>query len=160
MKILRRKEEPTPPANAPRPAARPTPKILVRAAAPPKPEPPKISKEEEDRRKIGKLLEDLGVLGCDGSVDMAAAVEAAGFGVLQVRCTARLEGVQVSGCVVLPGLGVSRSAGVDMAAAVEAAGFGCCRCVVLPVWGACVTCCTAGFGVCASQQVCCMPDHR
>jgi hypothetical protein len=89
MKVLRRRDDAggssAPPAQYAAAAARPAaPKVLVRSAAAAKAAPPQLTKEEIDSKKVAQLLEALGVLGCDGSVDMAAAVGAAGFGTLQV----------------------------------------------------------------------------
>jgi hypothetical protein len=104
MKVVRRREEPngssggggakgagkggstaspgTAAAPSPQPAA--APKILFRAAGPAAPAAPKVSKEEAVSRKVAKLLGQLEVAYCDGSVDVVAAVEAAGFAALQV----------------------------------------------------------------------------
>jgi hypothetical protein len=91
MKIVRRRDEPgaAAPAAATKPAAPAaaggiTPKVLVRAAAP-----AKVSKEEEDSRKVAQLLGKLSLDGaCDGASDVKAAVAASGFGPLQVRTAA------------------------------------------------------------------------
>lgn len=80
MKVVRRREDPGAADAAPAASAKPAavaPKVLVRAAAP-----PKVSKEEEDSQKVAQLLGKLIVSGCDG--DVSAAVKASGFGALQV----------------------------------------------------------------------------
>jgi hypothetical protein len=71
-------------------APRAGPKILVRRAgqgdsiAGAAPKQPKLTKEQEDSKKVAALLGGLGIVYCDGSIDVAAAVEAAGFAALQV----------------------------------------------------------------------------
>lgn len=63
------------------PPARAGPKILVRKVVPEGPPPP--SKDELDSKKVAALLGRLNIAYCDGSVDVRAAVEAAGFAALQ-----------------------------------------------------------------------------